>query len=470
MIETVFMLFSAFVGEYYNENAAKSIYLSAGITFVSGACISLLGRKQGKNKNITKREGYLTVTMAWIVLALYGTLPYLLSGAIPSFTNAFFESMCGFTTTGSSTLLNIEAFPKSLHFWRSFTQWIGGIGIIIFVMSFIPIFGGSSGQLYDAEATGIEEEMFRPRIKEVTKHMSLTYIGLTIAGFLLLWTGPMDAFDAACHSLSSISTGGFSTKQASVSYFASPYTEYVMIGLMFCGGTNFMLIYYLLTKFSTRIFKEEEFRWYLTMILLFTVTIAGSLLATGKMQGIENTFRTALFQVVSAISSTGYVTTDFLTWGETYWFLFLGMLLFCGCEGSTSGGMKISRLIVLAKNTLVVFKRQVHPNALYMVKINRRVVSANIVSKVLAFVFLYISLLGVSFVILTLAGMTFEESIGVSFSSMSSYGFGLGSYGPSGTFASATDFAKYYLCFLMLVGRLEVFTVLSLFIPSFWKK
>ncbi|MBK5194434.1 MAG: hypothetical protein JJE08_00145 [Proteiniphilum sp.] len=185
MIEALFMLFSAFVGEYYNDNAVKSIYTSSVITFLSGALLVFLGRKRHrKGGSISKREVYLTVTMAWLMLALFGTLPFLLSGAIPSFTNAFFESMCGFTTTGSSTLLNIEAFPKSLHFWRSFTQWIGGFGIIIFVMSFMPVFGGNSGQFFDAEATGIAEDQMRPRINEVTKNMALTYLALTIIGFL----------------------------------------------------------------------------------------------------------------------------------------------------------------------------------------------------------------------------------------------------------------------------------------------
>lgn len=470
MIEAVFMLFSAVVGEFFNESTVRSIYISTAITFASGGLFFLLGRNNKKKQTITKREGYITVTLAWLILTLFGTFPYLLSGAIPSFTNAFFESMCGFTTTGSSTLLNIEAFPKSLHFWRSFTQWIGGVGIIIFVMSFLPIFGGGSGQLFDAEATGISEDIFRPRISDITRNMSLTYIALTLIGFILLWLGPMDAFDAACHTLSGISTGGFSTKQASIAHFDSAYTEYVIIGLMFLGGTNFLLLYYLFAKFSLSIFKDEEFRWYAGIIIGFTIVMTSMLLYSGKIQGFENAFRTVLFQVVAAVTTTGFATVDFLQWGQVYWFLFLAMVVFCGSEGSTSGGVKTSRLIVLVKNTSVVLKRQVHPNALYMVKMNSRVISNETVSKVLAFVFLYLSLAAISALILSFTGMDFDESIGVSFSSMSSYGFGLGSYGPSGTFESATPFAKYYLSFLMLVGRLEVFTVLSLFVPSFWRR
>ncbi|CEA15881.1 hypothetical protein ING2E5B_1129 [Fermentimonas caenicola] len=471
MIEALFMLFSALIGEYYNESAVRSIYISSIVTSLSGTFFMFLGRKKNKRSgNITKREVYITVTAVWLVLSVYGTLPYLLSGSIPSFTNAFFESMCGFTTTGSSTLFNIEAFPKSLHFWRSITQWIGGIGIVIFVLSFMTVFGSVSAHFYEVESIGIAEDLFRPRIKEVSKNIALTYVALTIIGFFFLWAGPMDAFDAACHTFSAISTGGFSTKHYSIASFNSPFTEYVITLLMFFGATNFLLISAIFSKFSFKMLKNEEFRWYVSLIMLFTIGITGALLATGQMSDIEETFRTVLFQVVAAITTTGYATVDFLAWGPFYWLLFLVLILFCGCEGSTSGGMKISRLVVLAKNSLLVFKRQVHPNALYMVKINDKVVSNDSISKVIAFVFLYIFVTIMSAVILSLTGMTFEESISVALSTISNYGFGLGSYGPSGTFESATVFAKYFLSFLMLVGRLEIFTVLSLFVPSFWKR
>jgi trk system potassium uptake protein TrkH len=225
MIEALFMLFSALIGEYYNESAVRSIYISSIVTSLSGTFFMFLGRKKNKRSgNITKREVYITVTAVWLVLSVYGTLPYLLSGSIPSFTNAFFESMSGFTTTGSSTLFDIEAFPKSLHFWRNITQWIGGIGIVIFVLSFMTVFGSVSAHFYEVESIGIAEDLFRPRIKEVSKNIALTYVALTIIGFFFLWAGPMDAFDAACHTFSAISTGGFSTKQYSIASFNSPFT------------------------------------------------------------------------------------------------------------------------------------------------------------------------------------------------------------------------------------------------------
>ena len=366
---------------------------------------------------------------------------------------------------------NLEAFPRSLHFWRSFSQWIGGIGIIIFVMSFMPIYsGGASGLFFDAEATGIAMEQVKPRVREIARNMFLIYFGLTLVGFFLLWAGPMNAFDAACHTLSSISTGGFSTRQAGLAYYASPYSEYVIIVLMFLGATNFMLLFALVTRGSLAIFKDEEFRWYASIILLATVGIAVSLFVTHRVGDAESSFRTALFQVVATVTTTGYTTADYQAWGPMYSLLFLGLMLFCGCQGSTSGGIKVSRLLVLAKNTQLVFKRQVHPNALYRVKINGKVIPENTTSRVMAFAFLYVTLAAVSAWILSMTGMTLDESIGVSFSSISSLGTGLGSYGPGGSYASASTFAKYYVCFLMLVGRLEIFTVLSLFVPSFWKR
>ena len=279
----------------------------------------------------------------------------------------------------------------------------------------------------------------------------------------------MNAFDAICHTLTSISTGGFSTKQTSIAYFNSAYVEYVVSLLMFVGGTNFILIYLLFRKKSFQIFRDEEFRWYFYIVGIFTVFMTTTLLLSGKMEGIEYTFRTVLFQVISNITTSGFAVYDYLLWGQLYWFLFLALMIFCACEGSTSGGVKISRLIVLVKNTFVEFRRQVHPSAVLPVKINKSIVPTHVVSKILAFMFLYTLLMFASFIILSLTGMTFEEAIGASITAISNVGPGLGSNGPAGNFANLTDFAKIYMTMLMLIGRLEIFTVLSLLIPSFWK-
>ena len=485
------MVIVAVIGQFNREAIALKIHLAAAITLIAAASLTLLSRIGEKRRGVvSRREIYFTVTVVWLLLVVFGTLPYLLTGATPSFANAFFESMSGFTTTGSSILVNLELLPKSLHLWRSLTQWIGGIGIIIFMLSFLPLFGGSSRQLYDAEATGIAADRFRPRIKEITKKITLTYISLTAVGFLLLWAGPMDAFDAACHTLSAISTGGFSTYNLSVAAFNSPYSEYILTLIMFMGGTNFLLISSLLTRFSLSAFRDEQFRWYSSIIAVFTVIITiGLLMGVGTagtgtevaveevvtaggagVKGFEESFRTALFQVVAAVTSTGLATADFVAWGPFYWHLFLIMILFCACEGSTSGGMKVSRLIVLAKNSLLVFKRQVHPNAIYMVRIDGKPISNEAISRVTSFTFIYLAITIFVALLLTLNGVGFNESISLSLSSISNWGPGFGSFRPGGNFAALPNLAKYLLTFLMLVGRLEIFTVLSLFIPGFWKR
>ena len=469
IVESVLMLLAAFVGEIYKESATKNIYISVAITLSVGIFLRFISFRK-KGREITKREGFLTVTLIWVFLTIFGLLPYYLSGAITHLPDAFFETMCGFTTTGSSVILNIEGFPKSLLFWRSLTQWVGGIGIVVFVMAFLPIFGGRAIQLFDAEMTGfMPTQQITPRISKIAKLIALTYLSFSIIGFFLLWFGPMNAFDAICHTLTSISTGGFSTKQTSIAFFNSAYTEYVIILLMFLGGTNFILLYLLVRKKSTQIFHDEEFRWYLYIIVVFTVFMATTLLFTGKMEGLEYTIRTVLFQVVSIITTSGFAVYDYLLWGHFYWFLFIALMVFCACEGSTSGGVKISRLVVLVKNTFIEFKRQVHPAAVLPVKMNKSVVSTNVVSKILAFMFLYILLIFISFLVLSLTGMTFDEVIGASITAISNVGPGLGSNGPAGNFAHLTDFAKIYMAMLMLIGRLEIFTVLSLFIPSFWR-
>ena len=469
ILESVLMLLAAIVGEIYRESVTSSIYISVAITFSVGVFLrfTAFGNKE---RVITKREGFLTVTFVWVFLTIFGLLPYYLSGAITHLPDAFFETMCGFTTTGSSVILNIEGFPKSLLFWRSLTQWVGGIGIVVFVMAFLPLFGGGAIQLFDAEVTGImQNQQITPRISKIAKLISLTYLSFTIVGFFLLWMGPMNAFDAICHTLTSISTGGFSTKQASIAFFNSAYVEYVITLLMFLGGTNFILLYLLIRKKSLQIFKDEEFRWYVYIIAVFTIFMTFTLLFSGKMEGIEYTFRTVMFQVVSILTTSGFAVYDYLLWGQFYWFMFLALMIFCACEGSTSGGVKISRLVVLVKNTFVEFKRQVHPAAVLPVKMNKSVVPTHVVSKILAFMFLYIMLIFISFLVLSLTGMSFEEAIGASVTAISNVGPGLGANGPASNFANLTDFAKIYMAMLMLIGRLEIFTVLSLLIPSFWR-
>lgn len=469
IIESLFMMAATIVSFYCHEQAGDAMLISSSATMLLGIFLRLAGTDDYE-KPIGKRESFLVVSLSWVILSAFGMLPYYLSGAIPDISNAYFETMSGFTTTGSSILLDIESIPHGLLFWRSMTQWIGGIGIIVFALAVLPIMGGNASVLYDAEVTGIVHERFRPRVSQIAKRLWMTYIFITSVLVLLLWAGPMNLFDAICHAMATMSTGGYSTKQASIAYWNSPYLEYIISVFMFIGGVNFSLIFFLLKGVPKKLIKDEEFRWYACICLIFISVIALSLFISGQITNIEKAFRTSLFQVVSIITTTGFSTTSYMDWGAFYLFLLCLLMLFCACAGSTSGGLKIVRIILLCKNAINEFKRQVQPNAVLPVRLNGHVVPIDIVTKVLAFLFLYLAILIVSFLVLSLTGMEFEESIGAAISCMGNVGPGLGVNGYSGHFYDIPTFSKWYLCFIMLAGRLELFTVLSLFIPAFWKK
>jgi len=461
-------MFSAVVSFYYRENSSGDAFLiSASLTLITGVLLRLFGLEV-REKAITKREGFLVVTLSWIVMSAFGMLPFYLSGVIPSVSDAYFEVMSGFTTTGCTIIPDVDDVPLGLLFWRSLTQWVGGLGIIVFALAVLPIIGGNASFLYDAETTGIVRDRFQPRIAQVAKRLLVTYVSLTALVALLLWLGPMNLFDSVCHALATTSTGGFSTKQASIAYWDSAYIEYVVTIFMLLGGVNFSLIYFLFNGKPKRIFQDEEVRWYFAIYLFFTIVIFGGLFLSGEVSTGEGAFRTSMFQVVSAITTTGFSTANFTDWGPFYAFMIYALMLICACAGSTSGGIKVIRIVVLFKNAVNEFKRQVHPNAILPVRVNNRVLPMDVVTKILAFIFLYLLILFVSFLVLSFTGVGFEDSITASISCMGNVG--LGSIGNANDFANLTDFAKWFLSFLMLTGRLELFTVLSLFMPAFWKR
>ena len=469
IIESLFMIVSTVVAFAAHEHCGDAMLASSAITFLSGILLRLIGTDKYE-RPIGKRESFLMVSSSWIVMSGFGMLPFYLSGVIPDISNAYFETMSGFTTTGSTILTDIDAVPKGLLFWRSLTQWIGGIGIIVFALAVLPMLGGNASVLYDAETTGISHERFRPRITQVAKRLWITYITVTAILFVLLLLGPMNAFDAICHAMTTMSTGGYSTKQQSIAYWNSPYLEYILSVFMFIGGVNFTLIFFLLRGIPKKMIKDEEFRWYGIICIIFITLVTLCLVFSGQMNNIEYAFRTSLFQVTSVITTTGFATVDYMNWGAFYSLIVCLLMLFCACAGSTSGGLKIVRIIVLCKNAVNEFKRQVHPNAILPVRLNGHVVAIETVTKVLAFLFLYLAILIVSFLVLAFMGMGFEEAVGSAISCMGNVGPGLGDVGPSGHFNDIPTTAKWYLCFIMLAGRLELFTVLSLFMPAFWKR
>lgn len=467
-IETGFLILCSLLAVYYQESDVSAFLTSAAITAGAGIIASLFGKNA--EKKISRRDGYVVVTFAWVFFSLFGMLPFYISGYIPRITDAFFETMSGFTTTGASILDNIESLPHGLLFWRSMTQWIGGLGIVFFTIAVLPVFGVGGVQLFAAEATGPTHDKVHPRIGVTAKWIWSIYLGLTITEIFLLLFGGMNLFDSVCHSLTTTATGGYSTKQNSIAAFNSPYIEYVITLFMFLAGINFTLLYLLFLKGNfKRLFSDTEFHWYVGTVAFFTIFTTTTLIWTSSM-GMEESFRKAIFQVVSLQTTTGFISADYMTWVPVLWTLVCIIMLFGACAGSTTGGMKCIRIAIMnrvAKNEL---KHIIHPNAILPVRINRQVISPTTKSTVLAFTFLYIAIILIGWIVLMLFGVGFEEAFSVVISSLGNVGPGIGKCGPAYSWSGLPDAAKWLSALLMLVGRLELFTVLLLFTPGFWKK
>ena len=471
ILETFFMLMAAGVGYYYGDGDLKPLLYSCAILFGTGLIAVLLGWKTDEQA-VGNREGMLVVALTWAFLSFFGMLPFYLGGYIPSVTDAYFETMSGFTTTGATVLTNIEALPHGILFWRSLTQWQGGIGVVVFTVALLPVFGGGASQMFEAETTGtgIAHERFRPRVTQVAKRLSGVYLLLTCLSAFLLWMGPMDIFDAVNHALTTVSTGGYSTRNASIAYWQSSYIEYIVMIFMFIGSVSMTLLYFFLKGNFRKFFADEELRWFFFIVLAFSVITAGWLFYNGLDNGFEKTLRHAAFQVISIISSSGFITADYLPWGSFSWLLVLMLMFIGGCAGSTSGGLKVARFVIINKNLSNVFLKQMHPNAVRPVRMNGHAVSSSNVYRCLAFTFTYIALTMLGSLVLSFDGLTFEESLASSLSAISNIGPGLGDQGPAGTYATIPPLSKWTLSFLMMIGRLEIFTVLTLLLPGFWKK
>ncbi|MCF6365195.1 MAG: TrkH family potassium uptake protein [Bacteroidales bacterium] len=466
-IEAFFLFLSMSVSLLYSEEDTLAFLITIGIAVFTGLISRLLTKKS--KKDIGKREGFIIVSFVWIVFSFVGSLPFIISGYIPGLTNAFFETISGFTTTGSSILNDIESLPHGLLFWRSIIQWMGGMGIIVLSLAILPILGIGGMQLFTAEVPGPVPDKLHPRIKETAKRLWLIYLFFTIAETILLMFGGMDLFDAVNHSFTTMATGGYSTKQASIAYWDSPYIHYVIILFMFIAGTNFTLAYFGLKFKFKKIIQNEEFRYYFGFTFFFAIVTAVALYFTTDL-GAENSFRDSLFQVVSLITTTGYATADYLKWIPfLIVFLFVAMF-FGGSAGSTGGGIKIMRIVLLIKNSVAEFKRLIHPQAIIPVRFNHNTVKAQIINNVLAFIVLYILIFVVGTVVMSALGLDFDSAMGAVIATLGNIGPGIGNVGPAENFSAIPAAGKWFLSFLMLVGRLELFTVLILFSPTFWRK
>ena len=481
VLNGVFMFIAVPFSMYHQEEAQMGI-LNAGIVTVFVGLLLYFFNKP-TSTNIHKKEGYLIVTLGWLTLSLTGMLPYLFSGTIPNLTNAFFETLSGYSTTGSSILTDVESMPKGILFWRSATHWIGGMGIIVLTVAILPLLGIGGMQLFMAEAPGPSADKLHPRITDTAKRLWLIYVILTFSEFFLLKFAGMSWFDAINHAMATVSTGGFSTKNASVSYWNSmPLVQYIIIFFMFVAGTNFVLTYFAIKGKIRKVIESEEFKYYVGGLLSITVLIVliilffhdetlHSTIAHPEVLGTtESAIRHALFQVTSIITTTGFVTADFTMWSFFATGIFFALFFVGGSAGSTSGGIKIVRHIVMLKNSFLEFKKTLHPNAIIPVRYNKKPVSETIVFNILSFFVIYMLIFMISSVILTFLGLDFTSALGAAASSLGNIGPAIGSVSPVNNFAHLSDGAKWFCSFLMLIGRLELFTVLILFSPFFWRK
>jgi len=478
-VNGIFMLLSSIVSFAYNDGVFTEMLMSGLMVTAFGGLVMLVTRKH--KKEILKREGYLIVTLGWVFMSLAGCLPYIFTGAIPNFTNAFFETMSGYTTTGATILSNIEAVPKGVLFWRSITHWIGGMGIIVLAIAILPLLGIGGMQLFAAEAPGPGGDKLHPRITDTAKRLWLIYVGYTIAETILLQVAGMSFFDAINHSLSTLSTGGFSTKNSSVAYWNdNPIIQYIIIIFMFLAGTNFVLSYFAFkTKFS-RIFRDEEFRWYgilivgltaiAALLIYFQADMAASSIPHPMVWGkFESAFRHGLFQILAIVTTTGFATADYTMWTPFLTIFFFGLMFLGGSSGSTSGGVKVVRHLIMIKNGMLEFKRSLHPRAILPMRYNNKAVPQPIVFNILGFFILYMLSFIVGVLVFSWLGLDFKTALGGAASTLGNVGPALGDLGPVDNYGGLVSPAKWWACFLMLIGRLELFTVLILLTPYFWR-
>ncbi len=474
-----FMLLATLVSWYFNDGVTLEISTAALITLFVGTIFMFTTR--GHSKEVKIREGYIIVTFGWIFMALSGTLPYVISESIPRFTNAFFETMSGYTTTGASILNDIESIPEGILFWRSLTHWIGGMGIIVLAIAILPLLGIGGMQLFTAESPGPSADKLKPRITDTAKRLWLIYVTYTLAETLLLWVAGMSLFDAINHAFSTLSTGGFSTKNASLAFWNdNPLIQYIVILFMLLAGSNFVLSYFAFKGRFSKVFRDDEFKWYIffiagftaisSLIIYFEADVSSSSITHPMLWGEgESAFRHALFQVLAVVTTTGFVSADYTMWTPFLTILFFGLFFLGGSAGSTAGGVKIMRHLIMIKNGMIEFKRTLHPNAILPVRFNGKSISKEIVFNILGFFILYMLSFIIGAVVLASLGLDFETSIGGAASSLGNIGPAFGALSPVDNFDSLPDFGKWWCSFLMLIGRLELFTVLILLTPFFWR-
>ena len=463
--ESMLLLACCCVSMIYGERDLMSFIVSFAICLSVSAILLVYGRR--KKCAMSRNEGYIVVALSWVFFSVFGMVPYLWGGFIPNITDAFFETMSGFTTTGATILDNIESMPHGILFWRSLTQWIGGLGIVCFTIVLLPGFGASSQMLYLSEATGVTHNKLYPKTRVMARYIFMVYILLTAIESALLMAGGMGLFDAVCHSMTTTATGGFSTKQASIAYWHSPYIEYVVSLFMLLSAINFSLYIVACKSKWKQLRKNTELKWFACSVGLLTLVIS-VVLFLNNGYGVEEAFRKSLFQVATCHTSCGFATDDYNLWPPFTWMLLIFAMLSGGCTGSTSGGVKNLRLIIIANCIRNQFRQILHPRAVLPVRAGFPF-DNKLVTTVLVFFAAYLSVAFIGWTLLMAFGVDFTEAMSTVISAMGNVGPGLGSFGPAFSWAALPDAAKWILSSLMLIGRLEIFGFLLIFYRSTWK-
>ncbi|MEC7124484.1 MAG: potassium transporter TrkG [Bacteroidota bacterium] len=474
------MLMATVASWLMKDTVTFEMTVSAFVVMILGGFMMLISRNH--EPQIHKREGYLIVTLGWVMMTLTGMIPYILTDTIEDLPSVFFETMSGYTATGSTILTDIESLPAGILFWRSMTHWIGGMGIIVLAIAILPLLGIGGMQLFTAEAPGPNSDKLHPRITDTAKRLWLIYVTLTIVETLLLYLAGMSIFDALNHAMSTMASGGFSTKNISLAHWNHlPWVHYIIMVFMFLAGSNFVLSYFAFTGKIKKVFQDDEFLTFAKFIFFFSMIVFAVLISQVDLGNgsfdhpqvwgkTESSLRHSFFQVLAIVTTTGFVTADYTAWSPVMTIFFFGLMFLGGSAGSTSGGIKVVRHLLMIKSGFLEFKRALHPNAIIQSRFNGKVVSKEIIGNILGFFILYMISFIVGSLVFGFMGLDFENAVGVAASSLGNVGPAIGDFGPASNYSQLPALGKYWSSFLMLMGRLELFTVLILFTPFFWMK
>jgi trk system potassium uptake protein len=464
-----FMLVPAGIAWYYNEmHSFYSFIITVASIMFTSSSILIIFRKIKKN-TLSPRDGFLFVTLSWCIVAFFGALPFYISGIMPNFADAYFETISGLTTTGASILSEIQSLPRSILFWRSLTHWLGGMGIVVLTVAILPLLGIGGMQLIKAEAPGPTVDKITHRISETAKILWLIYLGMTIIETLLLMGGGMNLFNALTHTFGTMATGGFSPQNKSVGHFNSAYIDGVITVFMILAGINFTMYYKLLAgKFST-IFKDTELKAYLLIFFFITGLITYNLYSN-VYDSISTSFRYASFQAASILTTTGYATTNFAVWPYFSQVLLFILMFIGGCSGSTGGGIKVIRIVTLLKQAINELKYLLHTRGIFTLSIDKKTIKKDIAYSISGFFFLYILMIIMTTLVVATSNHDIITSLTTALATLGNIGPGFGEIGPVENYQFYPDYVKWFLSFAMLIGRLELYTVLVIFTPIFWKK